>query len=116
MSTSGPQAERAAEKYLKQQGLRPKQRNFNSQFGEIDLIMMDGPTCVFVEVRYRNSASFVTPAETVNASKQAKLRRTAEYFLQSQRLLDKVPCRFDVVSITGQLGPKAEIIWIKNAF
>jgi len=116
MFNSGTEAERSAEKYLKQQGLRLKQRNFNTQFGEIDLIMMDGPTCVFVEVRYRNRASFVTPAETVNAAKQARLRRTAEYFLQVERLGDSIPCRFDVVSITGQLGPRAEILWIKNAF
>lgn len=116
MFNRGTEAERRAEKYLKQQGLRLKQRNFNSQFGEIDLIMTDGASCVFVEVRYRNSSKFVTPAETVNAAKQARLRRTAEYFLQVERLGDSVPCRFDVVTITGQLGPEADILWIKNAF
>lgn len=116
MSASGLEAERAAEQYLKQQGLRFKQRNFNSRFGEIDLIMMDEHTLVFVEVRYRRNSRFASPAETVNASKQNKLRRTADYFLQSQRLVNKVPCRFDVVSLTGALGPQAQIQWIKNAF
>lgn len=116
MTASGAQAERMAEKFLRKQGLRLKERNFSSRFGEIDLIMMDGSACVFVEVRYRNSSAFGSPAETVNETKQNKLRRTAEYFLQMQQLSEKVSCRFDIVSITGQLGPDAGIQWIQNAF
>lgn len=116
MIARGDKAERIAEKFLRQQGLRLTQRNFSSQFGEIDLIMMDGPACVFVEVRYRNTDAFGSPAETVNTAKQGRLRRTAEYFLQSRRLDEKVPCRFDIVSITGPLGPEAFIHWIKDAF
>lgn len=116
MIPRGDQAERIAEKFLQQQGLRLTRRNFSSQFGEIDLIMMDGAACVFVEVRYRNSSAFGSPAETVNVSKQSRLRRTAEYFLQTQGLGDKLACRFDIVSVTGQLGPEASILWIKDAF
>lgn len=116
MIARGDQAERLAEKFLKQQGLRLRERNFSSAFGEIDLIMMDGPACVFVEVRYRKNAAFGSPAETVNLAKQNKLRRTAQHFLQTLKLNDRVACRFDIVSITGQLGPEAIIHWIKDAF
>ena len=47
--------ERQAEKYLQQQGLNLILRNYQCKVGEIDLIMRDQKTLVFVEVRYRRS-------------------------------------------------------------
>jgi putative endonuclease len=110
--TSGECAEREAESHLLARGLKLRERNYRCKAGEIDLIMADGDACVFVEVRYRKQQRFGSPAETVDWGKQLKLRRAAEHFLQTRGLVDKVPCRFDVVSIAGDHS----IDWIRNAF
>jgi putative endonuclease len=112
---SGEHAEREAERFLMDQGLQLRERNYRCKLGEIDLIMGDGSSCVFVEVRYRKQLRFGSPAETVNHGKQTRLQRAAQHFLQSKGLLDKIPCRFDVVSIAGSSGDR-KIDWIKNAF
>ncbi|MEX1033503.1 MAG: YraN family protein [Cellvibrionaceae bacterium] len=113
----GTTAERNAENYLLGQGLTLERRNFRCKVGEIDLVMRDGPVYVFVEVRYRKHARFGLPAETVDKTKQKKLLRAAQYFLQNKGLFDKVPCRFDVVTIVGEDHRSPPLIdWIENAF
>jgi putative endonuclease len=113
-SSSGALAETRALNYLKQQGLRLLCQNFTCKRGEIDLIMNDGNTIVFVEVRYRRDQRFGTAAETVSRSKQAKLIYAAQFYLQKQRQQNK-PCRFDVIAMTAEEAEPA-IQWIKNAF
>ncbi|MDP1996955.1 MAG: YraN family protein, partial [Gallionella sp.] len=63
----GAQAEQHAARYLQQQGLKPVAQNYRSRFGEIDLIMQDGATLVFVEVRLRRSANFGGAAASIDA-------------------------------------------------
>ncbi len=70
---------------------------------------------VFVEVRYRRSERFGLAGETVDHSKQRKLRLSAEYFLQQFAGARQRPCRFDVVAIAGD-GAGATITWYRNAF
>lgn len=111
----GERAEREAETFLIAQGLQLRERNYRCKLGELDLVMSDQNACVFVEVRYRKQLRFGSPAETVNYGKQARLQKAAQHYLQSKGLLDKVPCRFDVISIAGSPGGR-EIDWIKNAF
>lgn len=111
----GKQAEEQAAVYLKDHGLVLLGRNFRSPFGEIDLIFKDKQTVVFVEVRYRKSTRFGTPAETVNAEKQRKLVATAQYFLQNQTRHQHLACRFDVVTFMGGLS-ETHLQWIPDAF
>jgi putative endonuclease len=95
--------------------LRLVARNVRSPFGEIDLVMEDSETLIFVEVRYRNTQRFGGPLESVDWRKQRKLRATAEHFLQRHAKLARRPCRFDVVAVTtGQGSPEVE--WIPDAF
>jgi putative endonuclease len=101
--------------YLQQQGLQLSMRNYRSPFGEIDLIMQERNTLVFVEVRYRANTRFGTPAETVDANKQARLRATAEHFLQNTPRASRKACRFDMVAITGD-GKNGNLSWLKNVF
>lgn len=112
---TGQDAEAIACDYLHKQGLRTVCQNFHSRRGEIDAIMEDGETIVFVEVRYRKQIRFGSGAESVNHTKQTKLIATALYFLQKHPKYNNRPCRFDVVSITQQTK-QAEIDWIKDAF
>lgn len=113
----GEATEKLAAEYLKEQGLKLVGQNFHSRFGELDLIMMDNENLVFVEVRYRRSNNFGSGAETITASKQSKLMKTASVYLQQHAKMNQYPARFDVVSISGSVETgKLEFNWIENAF
>ena len=109
---AGKNAEQRARRYLEQQGLRLLESNYRCSRGEIDLIMQDQETLVFVEVRYRKSDTYGSAVETVTRSKQNRLVTAARHYLQQHR--SNTACRFDVVGITGQYA--ASIKWIKDAF
>ena len=105
--------------YLKSQGLKLIDRNFNSRFGEIDIIMLDKKILVFVEVRYRKNNNFGGALASITPSKQNKLRRTAELYLQKNTQHENA--RFDVVSMsknaqTNTNNQQYTFDWIPNAF
>jgi len=106
----GQAAESRAETFLETHGLKLLVRNWRCRFGEIDLVMQDGPTLVFVEVRLRSRSDFGGAAASVTSSKQKKLLAAARQYLGTLKTLP--PCRFDVVALTGNAPPD----WIKNAF
>ncbi len=111
--SKGLHYEAAAEKYLLACGLSLIERNFLAKGGELDLIMRDGPTIVFVEVRYRKNQSYGHAAETITRSKMTKLIRAANVWLLKNNLsLHSTDFRFDVVAIHQQGD---DIEWIKNA-
>ena len=112
---SGTEWERAAERFLKAEGLKLVCRNFHGKVGEIDLVMLDGATLVFVEVRYRSNAAYGSPAATVTAVKQRRVVRAAQRFLQIERRFAARPCRFDVVSVVREQG-RPVMKWIRSAF
>ena len=111
-STSGTQAEQQALAYLTSEGLTKLASNYHSRFGEIDLIMRDKQTLVFVEVRMRGSRNFGGAAASITPVKQQKIIATAQQFLSGLREIP--PCRFDVVLLGS--GAKPTIEWIRNAF
>jgi putative endonuclease len=112
---SGAQWEKTAESFLCSQGLKLLQRNFSSRFGEIDLIMEDGNTVVFVEVKYRHSSQHGSGAEAVTFHKQGRISRTAAWYLAKNPHKAEQICRFDVISMNPQKTDKG-INWIKSAF
>ncbi len=110
----GHAVERAACHFLQKQGLLLITSNYATRGGEIDLIMRAGECVVFVEVRYRKSDRYGTPAETVTASKQRKLLQTARHYLAEHPTLNTAPCRFDVIAARpSESGLQFE--WIENA-
>ncbi|MFK7769481.1 MAG: YraN family protein [Mariniblastus sp.] len=114
--TLGQRGEREAERFLLRQGMVIIHRGFQDKFGEIDLIVVDGETVVFVEVKTRTSDAKGTPAEAVDEEKQTHLTKTAIGFLKWNRLTE-CRARFDVISImwpTQSEEPK--IVHIENAF
>ncbi|MDH5631972.1 MAG: YraN family protein [Gammaproteobacteria bacterium] len=111
----GEAAEKRACRYLQDKGLRLVDRNLRTPHGEIDLIMMDHDTVVFVEVRYRKSGRYGLAEETVTQGKQQKLVRSAQWFLQRNNEHAGRPCRFDLVAITGD-NQAGDPNWITNAF
>lgn len=113
----GLQAEHRALRYLKRQGLKLLTKNFACKAGEIDLIMLNGDTLVFIEVRYRSSVSFGSVASTITRHKQGKIRRTAEIFRLKNPKHRFRTCRFDTVAIyDNDSDPQNSLEWIKSAF
>ena len=110
MSHRGQEAEEHAFEYLRRHGLTELARNYRCRFGEIDLIMRDGQTLVFVEVRMRASSAFGGAQASIDARKQRKLLSAARHYIGST---GRIPdCRFDAVLLNGD----TRIEWIRNAF
>jgi putative endonuclease len=112
--SAGDAAEAHAQAFLEQRGLRLLERNWACRSGELDLVMLDGDTVVFVEVRYRRHAGWGGALASVDARKQQKLIRAAQLFLQKEGRWAKHPCRFDVVALGAHDADESD--WIRNAF
>ncbi len=113
---TGEVTELLAIKYLTRQGLVIQEKNVHSRLGEIDIIMKEDKTFVFVEVKYRSSANFGGAISAISPKKQQKIKKTAAFYLQQCGLNEyNTPCRFDVVALEGNIN-NPEIIWLKNAF
>ena len=113
---AGREAEAFALQYLQQQGLRLIEQNWLCKRGELDLVMLDGDTVVFVEVRYRRHIGWGGAIESVDFRKQEKLVTAAQLFLQQVPEWADHPCRFDVIAIEGDPGSAAPLSWIRSAF
>lgn len=108
----GVRAEDRALAYLTGCGLLLVARNVRFRCGEIDLIMRDGTTLVFVEVRYRTNSTWGGAAESVDTRKQMRLIRAAQSYLIAHPGAARMPCRFDVVLLNQRDPPD----WRRNAF
>lgn len=107
--------ERAAKKYLQQQGLKFLAANFRSGRGEIDLIFRDGDCLAFVEVKTRSSEDWSRPAAAVKAERRRRLSQCALDYL---RLLANPPVkiRFDIVEVLLSAGQVREVRHLPNTF
>ena len=111
----GALVEAAARDHLVAAGLQTLAANAQARHGELDLVMRDGDTVVFVEVRYRRSAAFGGGFASVDAGKRRRLVLAARQFLAMHRELHDAPCRFDVVDASGD--PAApRLRWLQDAF
>lgn len=105
---SGDAAEDEALAFLLKQEMVVIERNFRCKGGEIDLIMRERDTIVFVEVRKRSHSNFGGALASVTRSKQKRLIIAAQVFLQRYRM--PPDCRFDVIGYDGD-----QMSWLKNA-
>ncbi|EZP31227.1 YraN family protein [Pseudomonas sp. RIT288] len=110
---SGKDAERRALEHLQHQGLRLLAQNWSCKRGELDLVMLDGDTVVFVEVRYRKNTQWGGALASIDERKRQKLIFAAQYFLQRESRWADSPCRFDVVAIDRHPD---QLNWLQNAF
>jgi putative endonuclease len=111
----GDRGEGLAAALLERAGYEILERNVSCRHGEIDIIAVKDTIHCFVEVRSRATDIWGVPAESVIFAKQRKVVRAALWWLQHQRLLDRVPVRFDVVSVVGR-GEDARVEHIPGAF
>jgi putative endonuclease len=114
-TVAGAAWEQVARAHLEAAGLRLLAANARYRMGEIDLVMDDRGTAVFVEVRYRADDAFGGSVLSVDLRKQRKLVLAAQCFLAANPALARQPCRFDVVAVDGDTDPP-RVEWIRNAF
>lgn len=108
----GTQKEQIAAEYLNKYGFRIIETNYHfHKMGEIDIIGLDKEYLVFVEVKYRKTASAGYAAEAVNYRKIHQICKVADAYLMTHKFYSNKSIRFDVIAIDGE-----NINWIKNAF
>ncbi len=115
-SQFGRMAEDLALRYLQKRNLNLLERNFRSRFGEIDLIMQENNTIIFVEVRARKTDAFLSPVESVDYKKRTKIRKTSQVYMQKTASWNRFDMRFDVIALTGSATRGMKLNWIKGAF
>ncbi len=111
----GLDGEALAESYLSRRGLRPVARRFATPVGELDLVMREGATLVFVEVKTRRDRRWGEPQDAVSPEKQRRLTRAARWFVHHRGQHD-VPLRFDVVGVVIAPGAAPAIEHFRDAF
>lgn len=111
----GVAGERIAKIYLRLKGFSILETNYESRYGEIDIIAREKNTIAFVEVKTRKSEGFGEPEEAVNIRKRRKIILCARYYIRRKRLED-FNFRFDIVSIKYLGRFRKKIKLIRDAF
>jgi putative endonuclease len=111
----GRWGEEQAVAYLRRCGLKILDRNFRTPVGEIDIIARDSRWLVFVEVKTRRSTAFGLPQEAVGPRKQRQIIRTAQWYMQNNKL-GKLQPRFDVLAVFCCAGEPDRVQHIEHAF
>jgi len=112
----GDFGEQAAAAHLMKRGYGLLTRKWRCSIGEIDLLMRDGSTLVFVEVRTRRDDRLGMAEESVDRAKQSKLIALAYAYLAATSAPDNLPWRIDVVALNiDRAGRIARLQHIRDA-
>ena len=111
----GREGEELARRYLEKKGYRFLDGNFRTAHSEIDLIMNDGGTLVFIEVKSRHNWRYGEPVEAVNPAKQMHIRIGAKAYVMKRRIENR-RIRFDVVEVMVSPAGEARFRHTRNAF
>ena len=106
---TGTAYEEIAADYLRKKGIHILVMNYRVSQGEVDIIGEDKENIIFIEVKYRKTASYGEPWEAVSIHKQKKICSVARQYCYTKRIKKQI--RYDVISICGE-----EISWFQNAF
>jgi putative endonuclease len=111
----GRRGESAAEAALTARGLRVIGRRVRTRGGEIDLVALDGPVVVFVEVKTRRGTGYGSAAAAVTPRKQRRLARLALGYLARREWLER-STRFDVVEVYARGDGSLTVRHVEDAF
>lgn len=103
--------------YLRRRNYRLAAHSYQCRFGEIDLIAWDRDVLCFVEVKTRTNTDMALPREYVTSKKQARIRKTALFYLASNAL--DCPARFDVAEVYADAPgdeKSVKIVYLEDAF
>ena len=111
----GRLGERLACRFLMKQGFDILARRYCGQWGEVDLIGLEGGVLVFIEVKTRKTREYGDAWEFVDWKKQQSFRRAAEEFI-ARKNLGGYAYRFDIVAVIAAGTRSEEISLYRNAF
>lgn len=98
----GDHYETRALEFLRQAGYSLIGQQLRCPLGELDLVMRDGQTLVFVEVRYRRSNCFGGATASITRAKQERMLKTIDWWLPRlvrEAFGGKMPlCRIDLAT------------------
>ncbi len=109
----GNEGERLAARQIRREGGRLVARNWKSREGELDLVVLDGDTLAFVEVKTRRDDEHGAPGEMVARAKRRTIETLAQRFCLRRRV-DPPQLRFDVVEVLWTDPP--QVRWIRDAW
>ncbi|NUU06742.1 YraN family protein [Leifsonia sp. C5G2] len=95
----GRRGEQVAADWLEGLGYRVVDRNWRCPTGELDLVLRQGRTLVFAEVKTRSSLEFGHPFEAITSAKSARLRRLAAHWCR-EHAPAAADVRIDAVAVT----------------
>lgn len=97
-------SEGIARAFLERKGWLVLDANYGWERGEIDLVMRDGSTVVFVEVRQRSSSGFGGAASSIDRRKLSRVRLAARHWAARRLEWQDAPMRIDAVLVQGRRG------------
>lgn len=100
--------------WLNEQGFTILARNYQTRYGEIDIIACKQEVIAFIEVKTRSN-TFFPIMNTVPVSKQQRLIKTAHHYIVAHNIYDKV-FRFDIAFIIQKANSKPSFTYLENAF
>lgn len=111
-SMRGAQGEEYAVRWLEERGYQVLQRNYQSRWGEIDIIAADETYLIFIEVKTRGAGTLARPGAWVDRKKQQKILKTALLYLSETG--EKRQPRFDVVEIMLKPGDSFAVAHVEH--
>ena len=102
--------QKAAEWLQTEYGLKLLEQRYRAKAGEIDLIMLDGETIVFIEVKTRLNAGAGEGLLAVDRKKQQRITNASVLYLLKHGLKNR-PVRYDVIEVR-----RDGMLYIPNAF
>lgn len=115
---TGKSGESRVADFLRNNGCTVIKRNYQSKYGEIDIIAESGKNILFVEVKTRKEGSMVSGLEAVDIKKRHRMTLTASDFISKTEC--RLQPRFDVAEVTVHTdsdgNQKYSLNYIKNAF
>ena len=107
-SRLGRWGERYAAAFLEQRGMAVLDQNWRCRAGEIDLIMKEGETVVFVEVKTRRGTRLGAPENAMHEARVAQLFRVIEHYLHAHEIDEDSDWRLDMVGV--ELTGKGKLV------
>lgn len=111
----GNRGERASAKYLRRCGWKIVARNYTCPAGEIDLILDDGATIVFVEVRTRSATDGLDTGSVFPPRKRRQVENVARSWIAAHTHLERA-YRFDAILVNPNAAQREQIQHIEEAF
>jgi len=112
-SALGAYGERVAERHLVDDGLTVLDRNWRCAAGELDLVLRDGDTLVFCEVKTRSGTAYGHPLEAVDTAKTDRLVRLADAWIDAHHV-SAPQVRFDVVAVLRSPRGAAQVEHVRG--